>query len=421
MIAAILLALARRPAILAASDARSLDLALIVAIAGIGLQLVPLPGPIRTLLSPSTESFRRAVLLNSPADVGWSLGPLSIDPRSTGFALALAASTALVFWTCRQILARGGTRLFVRGLAWTGLAAGLLAIVQRATSPYHIYWRWHPEFVNAQPIGPYVNRNFFATWMIMAIPACAGYLLARLQGADGTRPIDRFARVARSLDARTVWLVAAACVMTLSVFMSRSRSGLISLAAGLIFFGVLARGRLRRQNLVRIAGCIALTAIVVVSWSNLTAVLGRFEESFTAGESAGRLTIWRETLPALSDFWLTGSGAGTYQALMLVYQKSYRSIVYFNHAHNHYLHLAVEGGLLVFAPLVVALVVFIRLSRERLRNDESGLYWIRAGAIAGLVAVAVQSVWDTGLRMPGNAFLFAALAALATYRPIDDR
>jgi hypothetical protein len=32
-----------------------------------------------------------------------------------------------------------------------------------------------------------------------------------------------------------------------------------------------------------------------------------------------------------------------------------------------------------------------------------------------MLAVAVQSVWDTGLRMPANAVLFALLAAIALH------
>ena len=52
---------------------------------------------------------------------------------------------------------------------------------------------------------------------------------------------------------------------------------------------------------------------------------------------------------------------------------------------------------------------------ERLTTDSSGLFWIRAGATAGLGAVALQSVWETGLVMPANATLAALLAAIAIH------
>jgi hypothetical protein len=52
--------------------------------------------------------------------------------------------------------------------------------------------------------------------------------------------------------------------------------------------------------------------------------------------------------------------------------------------------------------------------RERL-PDASGTYWIRAGAATGLLAVALQSFWETGLVMPANAALAAVLAAIAVH------
>ena len=54
---------------------------------------------------------------------------------------------------------------------------------------------------------------------------------------------------------------------------------------------------------------------------------------------------------------------------------------------------------------------------SRLRSDRTPIFWIRAGAVAGIVAVAVQSVFDTGLRTPANGVLFAIVAAIACHEP----
>ena len=45
------------------------------------------------------------------------------------------------------------------------------------------------------------------------------------------------------------------------------------------------------------------------------------------------------------------------------------------------------------------------------------MYFIRAGALSGLVGVALQSVWETGLTIPANAALAAVLAAILLHRP----
>ena len=43
------------------------------------------------------------------------------------------------------------------------------------------------------------------------------------------------------------------------------------------------------------------------------------------------------------------------------------------------------------------------------------MVWIRTGAAAGIVGVAVQSIWETGLRLPANGLLFAALCAIVVH------
>ena len=135
----------------------------------------------------------------------------------------------------------------------------------------------------------------------------------------------------------------------------------------------------------------------------------------TAGVSAGnRLLIWRDTIGIIRDFWLTGTGAGTYVTSMLVYQRSSPGWLY-NQAHNHYLQLVSEGGLLLGVPVFAALVFFTGDAWRRLSHDGAGMFWIRAGAFCGLAGVAAQSLFETGLTMPANAALAGIAAAIVMH------
>ena len=116
------------------------------------------------------------------------------------------------------------------------------------------------------------------------------------------------------------------------------------------------------------------------------------------------------------DFIAVGIGVGAFARGMLVYQQSSRAL-FFNHAHNEYLQVLVEGGLLVAVPVGGALAAGAWTAWRFLRRDASAMFWIRAGAISGLASVAVQSIWDTGLRMPANAVLFALVSAIALHDP----
>ena len=101
---------------------------------------------------------------------------------------------------------------------------------------------------------------------------------------------------------------------------------------------------------------------------------------------------------------------------MLVYQQGSR-LFFFNHAHNEYLQLLAEGGLMLAVPAAIALLAAIVLIARQLRADRTAIFWVRLGAASGIIAVAVQSVWDTGLRMPANGVLFAVIAAIALHEP----
>jgi O-antigen ligase len=116
------------------------------------------------------------------------------------------------------------------------------------------------------------------------------------------------------------------------------------------------------------------------------------------------------------DFWLTGTGVGTYQVSMAVYQQAMPGVI-FNQAHNHYLQVVSEGGLLVGIPALLMVVAFVREARARLDADRSGMFWVRAGAASGLCGVAVQSLLETGLTTPANAALAAVAAAIVTHVP----
>ena len=64
---------------------------------------------------------------------------------------------------------------------------------------------------------------------------------------------------------------------------------------------------------------------------------------------------------------------------------------------------------------MLAAVAFVRVARQRLSADRSGMRWVRAGAACGLGAVAIQSIWEIGLVMSANATLAAVLAAIVVH------
>jgi len=387
-------------------------LALILAAAA--FQLLPLPAPLIDRLSPADRHVWQSLSLtpvNGPL-------PISVALVSTVWACAVLAGVIAVFLISRQIFMQGGVRIVTRGIAAAGLILGAIGLAQDATAHGSMYWRWKPLGEGAPPFGPFVDRNHFATWVVLGVPLALGYLIAHatahrqdaLPGASWHRTI------LHALDARAIWLTAAICLMLVALIASLSRSGMLGVTAA-IFIGVALRRA--RSNGVSAAvywilGAVGLTAAAALLRVNTADMMGRVGGATAA--FAGRVAIWRATMPVIRDFWLTGTGVGTFDTAMLVYQRT-PSLFRINAAHNHYVQLAAEGGLLVCVPVAGAIFLYARAASAALAEDESGMYWIRAGALCGLCGVAVQSIWETGLTTPANAVLAAMAAAIVVHRP----
>jgi O-antigen ligase len=410
------LGVAYRPRILSRGTNARLDLWLLLSLAAAAIQTLPLPPTLTNAISPHASRVAGELAI---ADGNGSL-PLSIHMSDSVVALLLFAAAVMVFITARQIFEAGGVRTTARGIAIVALVLTAVGIAQEATGAGLIYWTWRPTFQRTDPFGPFVNRNHFGTWAIMAAPLLVGYLIAHVRAHhQAARSLWR-RRVVAALDARTALLLAAAALMIVGVVLTLSRSAILGLASAFVFAAWLWHGRVtsdpggRVTALGMVAILIVLSGILIIVRVPSRDVAERVSGAAVALED--RMTIWRETIPVIQDFWATGTGVGTYQTAMAVYQRSDRGVIY-NQAHNHYLQVVSEGGLLVAIPVAVALLIFVGDAAQSLARDGSGMFWLRAGAAAGLVGVGVQSLLETGLLTPANAVLAAIAAAILLHVP----
>jgi O-antigen ligase len=381
--------------------------------AAIGLQMLPLPRPIIDVISPAARHVWSQLSFSVPASL-----PISIDLNRTARAWLVTMAAFLLFLIARRVFANGGVRIVVRGVSITGMLLSAIALAQDATARGLIYWRWKPIDEGPPPFGPFVNRNHFGTWAVVAVPMCLGYLAAH-SAAHRHRSAEHAAlrrRLVTFFDGRAMGLTASAALMLVAIVVSLSRSALAGVAATAVAGLVLRRERGETTGRAAwwIAGGGAVMLALTLAEIRPAVVGARLSTAHIS--AANRLLIWRDTIPIVRDFWLTGTGAGTYLTSMLLYQRSSPGWLY-NQAHNHYLQVVSEGGLMLGVPVFAALALYTRDAWRALQADASGMFWIRAGAFCGLVGLAVQSVWETGLTMPANAALAALAAAIVVHDP----
>ncbi len=411
----VLLALFRPPTI-ARRDTRALDVALVIVLGAIALQLVPLTRTLRSVLAPAAVAYDRTMRIG-----GESAGSrtLSIDPASTLLALAIVAAMAVLFWLLRGMLERGGVRGTIRAVAWFGLLVSPIAIVHHVMPLPLLDGIWGTTPRGLRPYGPFVNRNDFAGWLIMAIPLTLGYALARTESrrrpaetSDGADYPD-FAGGGAFPDNTSLWLSLTLGVMMAGLLFSMSRSALLGALTGLMFFAWFGRARLAGSSVRWSIGAAVVVFGVAALFADVDALSVRLEDSLSEG-LGGRVSIWRQTLPVVGDFWSVGSGVGTYQSVMVPYQTMSR-LYYISHADNELLQIVAEGGVLVGLPVALAIIAGAILMAKQLRVARAGVFWLRLGAAAGIVAFFIQNMVEMTLRIPANAVLFVVLAAVALH------
>lgn len=389
--------------------------------AAIALQLVPLPVAALETVSPASAAFLRQY------DLGFTVTgaphPLSIEPEATALALALGVALAALLLTIAAVLSEVGWRKLVVGLVVLGFVVALIGIVQRPMFDGKIYGVWEPMH-RSNSFGPFVNPNHFAGWMAMCLSLTLGLLCGRFatalgHGVSNWRDYIAWASGPEANGLALLMMVAG--TMGLALVLALSRSGILCflLAAVTTACVSLRRQRGRRRGLA--VGYLAAIVVGVLVWVGPTTIA----REFNAGDLrryglAGRLDHWSDAVSVIRDFPLAGAGVNTFGTAMLLYQRD-KAAAHTTAAHNDYLQIAADGGLLLTIPVAWAVVALIRVVRTRFREGaaDAETYWIRVGAVTGLFAIALQSALDFSLQMPGNAILFACLCGIATHRAPD--
>lgn len=390
-----------------AGATRRLDIALAAFLVCIGLQMLPLPSGVVQLISPHSLRLQGLLQLAMPH----ASRTLTIDEIGTRDGFAAAAAVILVFWAARDAFSQGGLRSAARLITIGGAIAGLAGLAARATAPTLLLWTWPVADPAAKPYGPFVNRNHFATWLLMAACLAAGYLVAHLRshGLTHARSL-RLAIHDLLADGTALLMTACTAAILLALFASGSRGGLLGLGMATLTGAAAGRRAGASRRALLVGGVALVVAFGAAAWLNADLILGRL----VPGTEVQRSTIWRETLPIVRDFPVVGTGVGTFRWAMRVYQQTTPELL-FNTAHNEYLQLVAEGGVLLLIPAAVALMSWGALAWSRLRDDRRDLAAVRAGALAGICGVATQCIWESPLRMTANGMLLALLAAIVVH------
>ena len=328
--------------------------------------------------------------------------------HATYVHLLLYAAYGMLLFVVSQTLRRS-SQFLVMANAFTvygGLVAAF-AVLQSLASNGKLYWLWRPE-QGGLIYGPYVNHNHYAGLMELLLPF--PLVLAATSLTSGNRKIVTGATAA---------------LMAGSIFLSGSRGGMLAFVAQMIVLAVLLLRKRQsgwKQPLM-LGGFLAMVVVFLI-WmggAELTQRLASIHAEAREEMNGGfRLTIDRDCLRMFMKRPMLGWGLGTFPITYPGFRSFYTNF-FVNQAHNDYLQLLVETGLVGFSIAIWFLVVVFRQAAAKLQNwSETASGSLTVAAMLGCVGIMVHSFLDFNLQIPANAALFYVLCGMAAAAPLQE-
>jgi hypothetical protein len=372
--------------------ARNLLALIGLAAALLTFELIPLP-PFLWSLLPGRGNIAEGYAL-----LGMSRPWLPISLSTSGTLAALCALIPVVTVVVLTYVSSGYGRLFsVYLIIATAVASVVLGLLQKMQGPDSLYYIY--DVTNrGGVVGFFANRNHLATLLLATIP---------LIGALGVSPH----RDKKQDDSKVGRLMVTGCMALLiavGVIVVRSSAGWLLLPPTIFAtVAIFLRGEKGKvpASVLQVGAVVA--AICVVASIVAPIKMNDLGDKLSGIDPHMRNQSIRTTASAAVDYLPFGSGGGSFVHVYPLYENvESASLEYLNHAHNDYVEVFLEHGLLGLALIALALAFWLSRTLQLWRVGQ-GDAMSRAGSIVVAIVVA-HSLVDYPLRT-------AAVAAIAAF------
>lgn len=321
---------------------------------------------------------------------------------------------SLILWLGLNTLSRERLPLLFWGIHWGAVIASLWTALQFWTD-----FKFFPQ--GAQPASTFVNRNFFAEFVVCTLPFSA-FLLAQ------ARQTGKIAWLALTIAVNLVallmtgtrsalaamWLLLFV-VIPLITFLYRKQfaffrwsSGQRLLAVGVLLVTVIGLGLIKTGNPSIAGEHRGQNALERGIYRTTSVVTDR--EEFVSGSLSIRLIMWKATGRMIVARPLSGVGAGAWEVDAPLYQHAGAQLETDYYAHNEILQLLAEYGLVGWVTLL-GLLGYLSLSAWRTwhhrKPDDMGESALRAVALASLLSFLLVSNAGFPWRLAPTGAIFA--------------
>lgn len=347
------------------------------------------------------------------------------------------------FWLVQLLVTSDRRRtLLLTGMLGAGVIQALIAMVLFSAASRYEYFGF--QFTQGhRAMGTFPQADALANYLLLTFAAGLALMLSQMGGQVPAPRARKWAqRVQTSLEflmsgKMLVRLTLVVLVIALVLTRSRMGNGVFFFALFVVAVWVMARSAdLRKSAGILVVSLLVVDLIVIGQWVGLSKVLSRMEAteitaeaaSSAAASSAGvatpppqvrreetlqeRTRPVRDAMAMLQERPWTGFGGGAFYNAFTRYKVESLTLPY-NHAHNDYVEIAADVGLV--GLLLLGLVAAATLVRAfRLMQDTSSPHarGVAVGVGMGVLCALLHALVDLNLQINANAMTLTVLLSV---------
>lgn len=326
---------------------------------------------------------------------------LSVIPYKTEFALFALLPPLAIFLVVVYLPPNSIRTILYVAIA---IAAGeaMLAVIQFGKSDDYFYFGI-PRLKEDVAHGTYLNPDHFSTLMAIMLPFIVALFTYELRSKKDLN-LDNSRTIGLSIIYFLIILL-----FFIAAFFSGSRAGIpLTFLSGIFAYSMFTRNTQNKTKFI-IVGVVGIAFIGILASTDISSVINRFitENPFLDG----RWKIFSNTFAGILEFFPFGSGPGTFPDVYRIFQPVDQS-GFINHAHNDYLELVFDTGLLGIIIIIAFFVLFIKQWARVKHPKKLKFKYIQAAAGISLIIFLLHSLVEFNMHDSINVLFFSLLAGI---------
>lgn len=338
----------------------------------------------------------------------------STDPIQTKIVLLKTASFFMFAWLiCVYTIDKKRITTIIYALIIAGLFQAIYATFLNLSPPSYtpIFGFQYSQRAN----GSFVYHNHLANYLAIILSIGIGFIISELdiKKNSNSKLTHYFRGFIKALLSKKLVIRLCLIIIVVALLLTRSRMGniafLVSLASVSLFALKFYESKPWSLKYL-IISFFVLDTIIVGSLFGADKLQERLAETSFIEET--RDEVIQDSIPLVKQYYLSGSGGGSYYGLFPTKQSIPYSGFY-DHAHNEYVQFAIEFGVLSCFLSFFSLLYILYICFKNMTQRTSPLYQgVSFGVATAITFMILHIIVDFPLQATANAMTFIVIICL---------